>query len=103
MKNWLNWSNSGPPSQLFHDGMLINFPARLAGTMNLFFIDKVRNLQEKIPNVNFDPLAKLRQTMESRQCRLSLKAVNPADVLQIIMKLKNFKSTGVNDFKNFHH
>ena len=103
VKNWLNWSNSGPPSQLFHDGMLINFPARLAGTMNLFFLDKVHKLQEKIPNVDYDPLSKLRQTMESRQCRLSLKSVNPADVLQIKMKLKNFKSTGVDDFKNFHH
>ena len=101
VKNWLNWSNSGPPSQLFHDGMLINSPARLAGTMNMFFLDKVRELQERIPNVDYDPLAKLRQTMASRQCTLSLKAVSPDDVLKIIMKLKNSKSTGVDDIDTF--
>ena len=24
VKGWLNWNNSGPPTQLFHDGKVVN-------------------------------------------------------------------------------
>ena len=30
VKSWLNWGDSGPPSRLFHNGIMINKPARLA-------------------------------------------------------------------------
>ena len=56
VKTWLNWNNSGPPSQLFHQGRLINSPAGLAGTMNSFFIDKVNTLRLGIPAADTDPL-----------------------------------------------
>ena len=56
IKSWLSWGNSGPPSKLFQDGMLITSPARLAWTMNNFFINKVRNLRERIPRTDSDPL-----------------------------------------------
>ena len=60
VKTWLNWNNSGPPSQLFHNGMLVSSPAGLARTMNKFFIDKVTRLINGIPASNNDPLAKLK-------------------------------------------
>ena len=44
VKSWINWSNSGPPTQLFHEGKLVNSPAGIARTMNMFFIDKVKKL-----------------------------------------------------------
>ena len=45
VKSWLSWGNSGPPTQLFHEGRLVNSPAGLAGTMNNFFINKVSSLK----------------------------------------------------------
>ena len=60
VKRWINWNNSGPPTQLFHQGRFINSPAGLAGAMNSFFIDKVRTLREGIPATETDPLQVLR-------------------------------------------
>ena len=38
VKTWLNWNNSGPPSRLFHNDILVNSPAGIAGTKNSFFL-----------------------------------------------------------------
>ena len=97
VKTWLNWNNSGPPSQLFHLGRLINSPAGLAGAMNSFFIEKVSRLRQNIPGTDDDPLAKLKESLKDRQCSLTLKAVKPDDVLKVIRSLKNSKSTGTDN------
>ena len=52
IKGWLNWKSSGPPSQLFADGALINTPEGLATTMNRFFMNKVDRLRQGILNSN---------------------------------------------------
>ena len=101
VKSWINWSNSGPPTQLFHDGKLVNSPSGVAGTMNMFFIEKVKKLQEKIPIVVFNPLEKLRESMVNRQCVMSVQPVKPDDVLKIITNLKNSKSSGVDDIDTY--
>jgi hypothetical protein len=82
VKTWLNWNNSGPPSQLFHNGRLVNSPAGLAGTMNSFFMDKVTRLRNGIPASNTDPLAKLKESIRDRHCSLALKTVDPEEVLK---------------------
>ena len=56
MKSWLNWKFSGPPSQLFSEGHIVNSPAGLAETMNQYFTNKVRLLREGIPANHADPL-----------------------------------------------
>ena len=68
VKSFLGWKNSGPPSQLFHNGQYENSPAGLAKTMNNFFMEKVALLRQRIPPVNLDPHAKLRETLSSRVC-----------------------------------
>ena len=68
---------------------------KTAGTMNSFFIDKVARRRESIPQVNSDPLAKLRESMRKRTCTMKFGAVAPDVVLDIIIALKNSKSTGV--------
>ena len=97
VKGWLNWKNTGPPSQLFHQGKIINSPAQLASTMNNFFLDKVKLLRGEIPDNNTDPLAKLRESMERRDCSMKFRPVKPEEVLKIIRGLKNSKSTGIDD------
>ena len=94
VKTWLNWNNSGPPSQLFHNGRLINSPSGLAGAMNSFFIEKVSRLRQNIPASNADPLSKLRESMKDRQCSFSFRSVHPDEVQKVISSLKNSKSTG---------
>ena len=69
VKSWLNWNNSGPPSRLFHNGRMINSPAGIAGTMNSFFLGKVAGLRGDLPEVEADPMSKLREAMSDRQCR----------------------------------
>ena len=94
VKSWLSWGNSGPPSKLSQDGVIITSPARLAWTMNNFFITKVRQLRSRIPATETDPLDKLRQVLRNRQCTFDLSPVTEDEVLKIISKLKNSKSTG---------
>ena len=95
VKSFLGWNNSGPPSQLFYNGQFHNSPARLASTMNNFFLDKVAQLRQRIPRVDTDPLAKLRETLSDRECTFKFKPVKPDDVMKIISGLKNSKSSGV--------
>ena len=61
VKTLLDWNNSGPPTQLFYEGRLINSPAEVSGTMNQFFIRKVQLLRQNIPVAEIDPLSKLRE------------------------------------------
>ena len=80
VKSWLNWTSSGAPSQLFYEGRLETKPSRLAECMNNFFIQKVRNLKERIIPSNSDPLAILRQLMTNRSCVFQLEPVHPDQV-----------------------
>ena len=95
IKGWLNWKSSGPPTQLFSDGSLINTPEGLATTMNRFFINKVNRLRQGIPVNNSDPLKILRETMRNRSCNFTLSPVHPDEILKIIQNLKNSKSSGL--------
>ena len=95
IKGLLNWNNSGPPSQLFYLGRMITSPAALATTMNIFFMDKVTRLRNSIVESKTNPLTKLRESMEHRDCTMGFRPVSPDEVLKIIKGLKNSKSTGV--------
>ena len=101
IKTWLNWKTAGTPSQLIQNGILINTPEGLATTMNRFFIDKVERLRQSIPASDMDPLHQLRETMSQRSCTFSFRAVHPDEVLEIILKLKNSKSTGIDEVDTY--
>ena len=95
IKGWLSWNKAGPPSQLFDQGKLITSPAALATTMNTFFMNKVTMLRNSIPDTHNDPLSKLKEVMEYKNCKMQFKPVSPGEVLKIIKGLKNSKSTGI--------
>ena len=42
VKSWLSCGNSGPPSKLFHNGLIISKPARVATIMNECFFLSTR-------------------------------------------------------------
>ena len=95
VKSWLNWGNSGPPSKLFNNGIIVNKPARVATIMNEFFINKVIQLRGRIHVADSDPVEKLREVLQDRHCTFSLKPVSPEEVSEIVAGLKNTKSTGM--------
>ena len=95
LKGWLGWSGGGPPTQLSSDGKLITSPSGLGSTMNKFFVDKIRRLRRAIPLAMTDPLSKMKEAMETRQCTFQIRPVSETDVLKIISNLKNSSATGV--------
>jgi hypothetical protein len=47
--------------------------------MNGFFIDKVKGLRDNIPLVNSDPLKKVKEAMQNRECNFNLRLVSVSD------------------------
>ena len=95
MKGWLGWSTGGPPTQLFSEGRMVTRPAGLASTMNRFFINKIKQLRQRIPLANSDPLKYLREAMSDRTCKFRMKTLTLEDVIKLIKGLKNSSATGV--------
>ena len=100
VKGWLGWGISGPPTQLFHEGRVVNSPAGIAGAMNNFFTNKVYMLHMNIQPSASDPLSKLRENLQGRDCTMVCRAVQPDEVLKAVRNLKNSKSTGKDDINN---
>ena len=97
IKGILNWKSSGPPNQLFYKGKIVNKPGDIASCMNEFFIDKIKNLQNRLPSNLGDPLEYARQLMSSRTSILTLKPVYPEEVGKIVRSLNNSNSTGLDN------
>ena len=76
-------------------GTVVTSPGGLASVMNKFFLDKIKRLRETIPAVFSDPLSKLKEAMQYRQCRFNLEQVSVTEVLKIVQGLKNSSATGV--------
>ena len=96
VKSWMGWRNSGPPSQLFVDKIIVK-PKEIASTMNQFFVNKVKNLQKKLPRKKNDPLQYLKNAMKKRKCTFKLRPVTQDEVKGFVTKLKNSKSTGLDN------
>ena len=95
IKSRLNWKNSGPPTQLYYEGALVQRPKQLAKVMNSFFIKKVQDLVAKLPVPQEDPLQYLRKIMVDKTCSLTLRSVHPDEVLKVVRELKSSKATGL--------
>jgi hypothetical protein len=95
VKGWLGWGSAGPPTQLFSEGRVVTSPAGIASSMNRFFLDKIKKLREKIPQVVSDPLGKMKEAMRNRVYSFFLQSVNEEDVVKIIKNLKNSSASGV--------
>ena len=63
--------------------------------INLFFIDKIKRLRQRIPMVELDPLDYIRAAMSGRSSSFKLKPLNLNEVEKIIKNLKNSTATGI--------
>ena len=97
LKRIMKWKSSGPPTQLVKDGIVVTSPSELANTMNEFFIEKVKNFEKNLPPPTGYPLAHLKEIMKNRTCHFSFHPVHPKEVEDIISKLRNSGSTGIDE------
>ena len=63
--------------------------------MNKFFVSKVANIVKELPPQKNNPCDMLEMLLRNRTSELSLNAVHPDKVLEIISNLKNSKSVGL--------
>jgi hypothetical protein len=98
---WLDWKSTGSPTQLFHEGKMMNKPSEIADCQNSYFIDKVKKIRQDLPPQVSDPLSKLKFLMRSRTCSFQLKPVHPDTVEDILSSLKNSKSSGLDTIDTF--
>ena len=94
MKSWLGWTSGGPSSKLLESGNIVSKPSDLARIMNTFFINKVSNLRQNLPQNPGDPLRLVQKLMENRTCSFKLLSIHPDDVLKILSNLKKSSSCG---------
>ena len=97
VKNWIGWSKGGPPTKLIENGNLCSKPKDLARIMNEFFISKVKRLESELPPSNGDSLNLIKNIMRNHQCKFSLEAVHPDQILKIISNLKSSQSCGIDN------
>ena len=98
---WLDWKTAGSPSQLFHNGIMINKPSEIADCQNNYFINKVSQIRENLPHQVSDPLSKLKYLMKDRKCSFQLKSIHPDTIELILSNLKNSKSSGLDSIDTF--
>ena len=98
---WLNWTSSGSPSKLYHEGQVVTSPARLANIMNNFFTGKVDKIRKNLPPASDDPLRTLKHVMKDNNCKFKLAVVYPDTIRRIIQDLKNSKSCGMDDIDTY--
>ena len=98
---WLNWSSSGSPTKLYHEGQIVTSPPRLANIMNNYFVTKVIKIQENLPTQTDDPLKTLKKVMKNKNTVFSFEAVSPDTVREIISGLKNSKSSGIDNIDTY--
>ena len=97
VKNWLGWTKGGPPTKLIENGNLCSKPKDLARIMNEFFISKVKKLESELPPSDGDSINLIKNIMSNHQCKFSLGAVHPDQILKIISNLKSSQSCGVDN------
>ena len=95
VRGWLGWGISATPTQIFWEGSLVTSPKGLCMAMNKFFLEKIRKLRDSIPEPTADPLKRLKEAMQGRQCSFQLDKVEEKDVFRVIKALSNSSATGV--------
>ena len=76
-------------------------PSKLANIVNSFFVNKVRLIRENLPSAKSDPLRNLKQLMKNRTSNFSISPAHPDQIRKIISKLRNSKSSGVDQIDTY--
>ena len=93
--------SNGTPAQLEEDNKLITSAIKIANIMNDWFIYKVKQIRDAIPNVNLVHFNACKKIMSGKQCNFSLGEVSKEEIEKVIKKLKPSKSTGADELDSF--
>ena len=99
-KEFMDWKQQGPPHQLQVNGQLVTKASLIAKYMNEFFIEKVKKIREGIIEVATN-LSVCIEIMSGKTCNVSLKHISLEKIKKLLKKLKNTKSSGVDELDNY--
>ena len=96
-------ARSSPPTQLSINGQMFTNPAEMAAGMNSFFLRKVEKLREEMAgDVQISPIERLRSWLYDKTIPgLKLQPVMVSDVEKCLKKIKNNKTTGLDNIDGF--
>ena len=101
VKNILNWTTPGSPSQVYVKGKLLSRAQDVANAQNEYFCEKVKNILDNILPSTKNPLEKLESIMKFRKCSFKLSTVHPDEVDSIISSLNNSNSFGLDELDTY--
>ena len=100
-KSFMDWRQAGgPPHQLLINSKLITKASSIASEMNTYFIKKVQIMREGIAFVG-NQFTKCKEIMVRKDCKLSIRHVSVQKVNKLLKKLKNSRSTSLDELDNF--
>ena len=99
-KMFMNWKSTGTPSQIEEDGKLVKKASEIAKIMNHFFIDKVQAIRHAMGQT-VENLTTCSNIMKNRQLKLTFQHITVEKVRKLLKKLKNSKSTSIDELDNF--
>ena len=93
-------TSRGPPHQLSINSKLVTKASIIASEMNTYFIKKVRVIREGIAFLG-NQFTLCKEIMVNKHCKLNFKHVSVQKVNNLLKKLKNSKSTSIDELDNF--
>ena len=100
-KSFMDWRQAGgPPHQLVINSKLITKASIIATEMNTYFIKKVQMIREGISFLG-NQFTMCKEIMASKRCKLNIRYVSVQKVNKLLKKLKNSKSTSLDELDNF--
>ena len=100
MKKHMGWKHAGPPAALRVENKIVRKPRELAEIQNAFFVNKVKDLMNKLPATGQDPLSTLKAALnrwgdKSNQIKtMKIQPVSRMHALNLINKLGYSSSFG---------
>ena len=96
----LGWNKQGPPSSFLVDGILVKKQQQIANHQADYYDKKIKEIKNKIPQVNIDPLGQLKRIFgrwirPGRIQQFELKLTSEKEIGELISKLKNSKAYGI--------
>ena len=96
----MDWKTTGTPHQIEVDGRLITKASLIAKYMNEFFIDKVQKIRQAMGQTA-ENLSTCSEIMADKQLTLSFQHVTVDKVRKLLKKLKNSRSTSIDELDNY--
>ena len=99
-KAFVGWKSQGTPNQIKVNNELITSAKKIAQYMNEFFVSKVEAIRAGMTAAVFS-IAKLKDIMKNKTCKLKLSHINVDKVRKILKNLSSSRSTGIDELDNF--